>query len=911
MKTTMKIRVYLLAAALLMTAGACQNDVFPDNVLSDGTSLAFTAAEASPELLTKAASASDADGCLVLTAADGRTLTLSVTEEPLRRRTLPTTKASKIYGKPGTGEVPLDGDPFAVWAYNYSATGAAPSTWQPDGGATDTLAKAPYDALKKLWIPDPNIPFNRSNRAAGWKTRWFALAPWDACSGTGAPVSVNIAAKTATYTVPSEVSKHWDLLAATTREREVSDGDPVALTFGHVLTGVRFKKDAGLDVASISLSGLYDKATLDLTKLPTDGKMDTLTNVDNTGADTDLWSGRTQLNQSYSLSMTAGRWTNGRPDDRTQETQYDYADTAGTMMMIPQWLPDGAKIVANVGGTDYTGTISGHRWLPGRMVTYRITTAAGAETYHLEVDGVADVTADTTVVVKVRSYSTSTPAGGDTTAAPWSVKGVYSTEAKAKAGGTPDMTGWKAVAETHEGSADASGENIRVTIRGVRPSVTKTVDEFLQDATPWGSDTTYWNLANRQDGNDNIVESANSYIINAPGWYRIPLVAGNGVKNNAPNTEAYPSNFVDYKGVSLGSPYLHKTSSGAGTPTSAYVVWAENDIVEDLKIVSTGADDDSKVYWLRFQIQASKIKQGCTVVAVKDDAGTVMWSWLLWATDYEPGVGDVAVSYTSAGETATLMPRNLGWSVDGKLTFYPASEAWLRIESEEDPTVYKVVRVHRPAGEPDALPHSGHGPLFQWGRKDAMPPVVTLATGSFQSTAVTTDMTVSYLIQHPEEHVRPHSLDYPLKNGYNWWSANATDVGQAIATVKTIYDPCPAGYAVPRVDAFDGLAIGFSVWDNSATPEGYAFNTGYQTGGAGTLYLPAGGRRQANATESALTDPAWGHYWTAVPQGSNTGRRLFFTDGKLARPTDGSVLGVGDPFFNKAGEHSVRPARIQ
>ena len=414
-----------------------------------------------------------------------------------------------------------------------------------------------------------------------------------------------------------------------------------------------------------------------------------------------------------------------------------------------------------------------------------------------------------------------------------------------------------------------------------------TVDELLAAAPEWGSSDAPWNLSNRNNGGDYIVESANTYIINAPGWYRIPLVAGNGVKNGQPNTSAYPSNFVDYKGIRIattGSPYLH----AMGTPKSAAIVWPEPEtdaMVENLSV----SQDAAGVYWLKFNISSTNIKQGCTVVSVKDGSNAVMWSWLLWVTDYEPGAGDVAAA------NATFMPRNLGWIVDGTVSYAAGAVpgvAFVRVESVDDSSVYAVVRIRRAAGAPTSLPRAGYNLFFQWGRKDAFPPSGTTPPYYDDNAG----KAPADLIKNPFTHFSETGFPFRLE-GYrdvNWWSATASGTGVDCATVKTVYDPCPAGYTVPRLNAFDGYAS--ATWVSGA---GYDF-----TFGGGTLFLPLTGRRKPNSNAD-YADAANGNYWVAVPQGNGTSRRLLFGDGSIVLPSDGTNA---SSYHSKAAELAIRPA---
>ena len=403
----------LLAAALpaLLLPSGCERENLLKELAGEEAVMRFSVSESVPELLTKSQAAQSVDhretteeNVIVLTSADGRTLRLIAEEEPLTASTSsasaeasvsaqgPATKAAKIYSQ---SAALADNETFAVWAYNIAATASSFYDWKldiglPKSGSVLVPAQATKDG--SYWKPSPDIQYN-TEKLNAHRTRWFALAPWGAYSSEDltlnhVPVSMGTTLPMA-YTIPSgrEVAQQWDLLAATTSPRVAEETTPVDLTFVHVLTGIRFKRDKDLDISSITVSGVYNSATLDLLKLPqtpqplSSGSAPSLseyTNVDGTsmsGATTDLWSNRTKsvtapaTEPSWTMDMTSATWTNGNP----KETQYDYAkEDANILMMIPQLTPQGAKITVTIDGIEYAGDISGHRWLPGRLVTYRI-----------------------------------------------------------------------------------------------------------------------------------------------------------------------------------------------------------------------------------------------------------------------------------------------------------------------------------------------------------------------------------------------------------------------------------------------------------------------------------------------------------------------------------------------------------
>ncbi len=770
------------------------------------------------------------------------------------------TKAAEIFRS--TDTTPLQGVPIGVWAYNFPSATSGVSAYLVDGGSASGAVKAVYSSESKEWETD--VPYNSSKRDLSYYSRWFAVAPWDVL-GNGATLAsfADGTAPTLTYTVPADAEDQHDLMTAVSGTHKVKGDEVVPLTFTHALTGVRIMADKSAVVSTATISGVYDTGTLDLMS----GE----------------WGshGKSVAVPSYTLDLSASElWD--------KSGTYDVIKDPGVLLLLPQWLPSGAKLSITVNGVVVEVDLSGHQWLPGKLVTYYVQDFENdyhiviEETYASAISLTSGVATD---VAKIRSYLT--PQGGGTeNPSGWIVRGIYSTRSLAEAGGSSDLS-WNAEIVGASSTVGADHDVLRVTASHAAP-VSSPVNDILQATAPRGSESKRWNLSNPNGGGDSIQESANTYIINAPGHYRLPLVMGNGVKGGAANTNAYRYDgatiFVDYKGNSITNPYLHVS----GTPTSAETVWTETSgMVEDLTIQN---DTENGLYWLTFNIQASNIEQGCTVVSVKDNSGTVMWSWLLWVTDYELGTGDATCT------NATFMPRNLGWSVDGNVTFQAGGDGWIRVESEQDSSVYELVYVHLPA-QVSTVGYAGHGPYFQWGRKDAMPPTAT--DWAYRSAG---DKSPQELIKYPGHHINSNYYPFISTGGnyiqVNYWSAALTAAGQDLATVKTVYDPCPAGYTVPRHNAFTGLS---GTWLDGAGYKGYNF-----TASGGSVYFPAGGHRNANPSNATIQSEGYGRYWVASPQpgSGNTARRMSISSGVITLPTDESADNA-----NKGMEHYIRPAR--
>ena len=75
-------------------------------------------------------------------------------------------------------------------------------------------------------------------------------------------------------------------------------------------------------------------------------------------------------------------------------------------------------------------------------------------------------------------------------------------------------------------------------------------------------------------------------------------------------------------------------------------------------------------------------------------------------------------------------------------------------------------------------------------------------------------------------------------NFYNYWDASQTSTGNADKTVvKTVYDPCPAGFSIPCGNTFTGFSTSNGgKWDRGWIWDGRYFPaSGYRGRGSGTL----------------------------------------------------------------------------
>ena len=167
----------------------------------------------------------------------------------------------------------------------------------------------------------------------------------------------------------------------------------------------------------------------------------------------------------------------------------------------------------------------------------------------------------------------------------------------------------------------------------------------------------------------------------------------------------------------------------------------------------------------------------------------------------------------------------------------------------------------------------GFTTLYQFGRKDAFPGTDDNLEGTFNKNAGD-DMSIPNSIQHPENFYTDGSSWYNNPPaGYSWlnlWSAKNNTYGEAYnpTVIKTVYDPCPAGFKMPEAKVFsaftsDGTYTGHlnttGTWTN-----GWNFNNKSSSPNA-SIYFPAAGRRDRIDGSLSYVGRE-GNYWMAMPE---------------------------------------------
>lgn len=641
----------------------------------------------------------------------------------------------------------------------------------------------------------PDYMYNvEVTKASGWTTnyfwpgggrevRFFAYAPY---GGSGIVLSdkTKAGAPTITYTVPAAVASQNDLLVAAPVAMDGAVSAAASLPFEHVLTAVRFVTGDDVlegNITKITLKGVYGSATLAM------------------GASE--WG-------DYGATATFAQSCSVDVDGSADQ---EITPANATFMMLPQTLPAGATIeivytdkLSNTLRT-LTASIAGSQWPMGKTVTYRISTTSISVVPTFKVTAPADFTyAGGRKNYWVTSYATVSRPGDATkiVAVPWIAEFV---EEDGNGGYIViDRPDWLTDFTESGAGSNSLGITFSAAIAAQKSRVSNPHNDVLMAAAPVSG--TY-DLSTK--GGTTPMNTANCYVINAPGTYSLPLVYGNAIKDGTTNSSAYISRasgyvlktFVNHLDAPITDPYVYNNANC--TPKDAVLVWQdEKDLVTRIAL-------SSDKHNITFVVNPATIKQGNAIIAVRNSSGQIMWSWHIWVTDYKLGDGIKTVT-NYQNVQYRMMPVNIGWC-DIANRIYDARSLKVRFTQ----TITGASQVITLSQTSYAIRITGNNPYFQFGRKDPIMTVIKEGNASVQIKPSYSDsysfetlsapVSVGEAIQNPHVHYTKQLSDWCSTTYYNLWSANAAKAEiNDDAVVKTIYDPSPAGYHLPASRAFTG-----------------------------------------------------------------------------------------------------------
>ncbi|VFB13088.1 Uncharacterised protein [Bacteroides heparinolyticus] len=760
-------------------------------------------------------------------------------------------------------------DEMAVTAFVYPAADSWPAAYT--GGSA------------VLYMPTVRVKKSESwNTSYYWpgaarRISFFASAPYGSPGLTAFNDGASGNPPYLSYAVPGNVADQKDLLVASSTDRPGNTGTAEALAMQHALTAVRFV--TGDDMLAGTVSKITLKNVYGTGKLP----------LQASAAWYDL-GGTASFAQTLSPAAVA-------PDPQAPGTAL--TSEAATFMMLPQTLPAGAQIevkytdkLTNTQRT-LTANIGGSAWPMGKTVTYRISTSSIVVTPTLTVTVPANEYLYTggTQNFAVRSYATVTEGGtSQTLIVPWTA------EFSEDGGGTwnANPPAWLTTfTATGTGSSSTSGETCTAT---VAPQVNSAPPNPHTVALQNAPQVTNYDLSTHDyQGNPAPTRTANCYIVGAPGTYRLPLVYGNAIDkvkvpggvNPGWNTSAYTSTesfaynlltpFINHLGNGITNPYIY--SHAGCTPANCTLVWQdEPNLVTNVALSSDG-------HFLEFTVNQATIRQGNAVVAVRDASNTVLWSWHIWVTDYKPGTSGTTTPDKEItnfqNHKYKLMTVNLGWC-DGEEKIYAERTVQVRFR-QTGTSATQTITVKQKAA---AITELGNNTFYQWGRKDPFVGVlegIGGGTNGINKTWYDTSGATQTNQPPPTSYfpfyndciksgiTRPNTFctNYYMDRRYaNLWSVNnKVYTANDDPVVKTIYDPCPAGYKMPPSNIYTGFV---TTGSNATTPgqfnvqgvwnKGWNFYCGLNHTGE-TVFFPGSGWRVGTNSEPKSQ---YGYLWTAI-----------------------------------------------
>ncbi len=739
------------------------------------------------------------------------------------------------------------------------------------------------------WSPDGGVRYWPEDDA---KLDFYAHAPYEFSGSDKISISGNT--MSFSYVVPTNngedaVAQPDIMLAyAACRRSTTNQNGNVPLEFAHALAAVKFVANdiAGCTINRITLKGLYGAG--DCTFTPTGEE----------GAGEDKPSGKFAWTYSGEQNNDFTQKFNVLLKDQ-QSGEQDITDVnpETTFMMLPQQL-EGATVEVELTTNDgvkqavegklASGNLT--EWKAGNIYTYKISTESINWTYVFDVTSSINLPLGGTssaYTVKSYRYRAQDPSVKEPVA--WAVTDKSGTETQYQAEGEPKEPiiaideVIKTFTDKGYGGGDVYENGISYPIVVERTALITDWpgDDELRAAKPKGSPDSPYDLST--EGGTLSRTTANCYVVNSAGTYKLPSVYGNAIVENNVNAGAYnkDNKFVDYKGQHITSPYL-------STPDDATLVWSDGFYM--FKDVRLSADKK----YLIFTIDPDYIQQANAVVAVRDAGDNIMWSWHIWVTEHKINETIDFQAYENKSTIYSIMPCNLGW-VDGKMVFYNPRE--LKFVFTQDKTEKQQNMVLTQAGA--KLDYRDIGSTYyQWGRKD---PIVALKnrneTGvedyrpmetpeeKYQYKVVPGGVSMATAIQNPNiYYVQPNSeSNYWLSSSsftVKLWDGDTRDYGELneISSTKTVYDPSPRGFKVPFPWVFAGFVKGGTSTTSGGSLNGYIdpyerfkYHVYYTSpnGVRGETVFTATGQRSSRDNLGTGAGSLWAldrvYYWTCNP----------------------------------------------
>ena len=709
---------------------------------------------------------------------------------------------------------------FKVAAYNGASPVFTTSSLNPANVETASYASSSWTMPNTYYWPQNTV------------LTFFAYANLPA---EGSSVAITSEGQTLTHEMLSDVADQTDILLGYYQGRGVN-GNTAKIRFQHPLTSVFFKAgEMGNEtITSISLSGLAASGSV---AMDADGVI---------GAwDVDDYTATSSQSDSEGLAVNTTTKIIGEP-----------------FILIPQNLAtNGVKLTVKCkSGLTLETTIGSGEWKAQKTNYYTIGCEPPTYNYTFTLEGgetsgsqdfrnTTYTGMDTITIVSEKENGT-----GTVSPAPWLIKSV---QVGSEAAQTINASSFSGIGDlSAETTADG---NLKLTASERINSKVGGHEYWTGSHGLWSPEDWTSTTANspidlskfdfKTEANDIPMTTANCYIIRHAGTYKIPLVYGNGVVDGNENTQSYfpdetggtnrLERFLNHKGSGIQSAFI-ENNDGCKAAGSSIVWQDEAFVIKNLEIVGSEAGTYTKdnVRYLQFTVDPSTICQNNAVIAVKDEAGKIMWSWLIWTTN-DPGLlGNPYKVSNTYGEYSFFQMNSIGWM---DATEYPARDnVVITIEQPESGKTIEITVEQPIVSEP------AHGNYYQFGRKDPMcrkdSPV---SDGFFMDGVGKVDLQTA--IMNPGTFISDAANpgDWCSSTYDNLWTGKVSvryegsdpPYASLPAHTKTVYDPSPAGFKMPTK-----LAL--------------------KVDGSTLLFPAQGYRHHKNVT---IYYPDHSYYWSATP----------------------------------------------
>ena len=691
------------------------------------------------------------------------------------------------------------------------------------------------------------------------------------------------------------------LLAAGTCNKPNSVNGRAPLKFHHALSAIKFAVRDVLDgeVVNVQIAGVHSTGNCVYTA-GTDGE----------GSFT--WSGQTgseTYSQNFNYAVNGRPSTGIDPDDESQDILLNDAMPEKTFMLIPQVIPDNAEIIVTLKrknpGKDEDGnqlpetiTVRGkikannvREWLPGHEYVYTISTSKDNWVYVFQARGNHNSrngqhftgynananqiyvyspsvnehdTYNDDAFFYVRSYRYRANNQSIIQDVPWSASHGDAKQYRVRTSGDEYVSGrditaaeWITDAKGLRGSGSHTntGEKHDLTFITHHQMTDWPGDKWMQDQEPYSgySKEKPWDLSTC--GGMLSRNTANCYVIDREGWYFLPFVYGNAIKDGKDNKDAYNFNGTKATGLASYNTYLDNFKNHANENItqpdipakyckSVSKSWADvYNVISDLEIITY----DGK-RGVRFRANKFNLQQGSSCIALFNSSNQVVWSWHIWISEHwlnptngQPHAfnnnttnvkfeashsgrrnrGDLQVTHpTRTNFKYHISPYNLGWCDPKNVDYLRRPGTMSFVQYKPDGTTRSGKTASLPILQDGAQIEYkyGNNTYYQFGRKD---PIVGFVDhnnnvkrnfGPYQYAMEVQPKDLTYGILHPNTLLTnaPNSTaanDWCTVHYINIWNNNklstwVQDTKDYNATflfygLKTVYDPCPPGYMVP------------------------------------------------------------------------------------------------------------------